>query len=394
MTIGELGRIAPTGRRVQVGAAANGHFWVMATIRDARPLGLPTICCRVRHSADPGQFTHRAGTISLPSRECLMIGSTTRQQTGKRHARRIQPRLEGLEDRVVLSTFRVNTTLDTVAVNLQNGKDATGHISLRSAIQAADARGGSNTIILPDGTFTLTIAGAGEDASATGDLDITGNLTIKGKGSASTIIDGNNLDRVFQVLGGKVSISKVTIQHGRAAGDGGGILNSGGKVTLSSVAILNNVAVGNNGIAGANGVGGGPFGGAGGSGSAGTNGRGGGIFNAAGSLSISKSTIASNLAIGGDGGAGGDGGVGIGLDGGAGCHGQNAIGGAGGAGGAGGQGLGGGIYNAAGASLSVSGTTFSTNQAQGGKGGLGGDGTFAVGGRGGSSSQRQRWRRR
>ena len=41
-----------------------------------------------------------------------------------------------------------------------------------------------------------------------------------------------------------MSISKVTIQHGRAAGDGGGILNTGGQVTLSSVAILNNVAAG------------------------------------------------------------------------------------------------------------------------------------------------------
>ena len=157
----------------------------------------------------------------------------------------MQPRLEGLEHRVVLSTFNVNTILDTVAVNLHNGKDSSGHISLRSAIQAADARGGSNSIIVPSGTFTLTIAGAGEDASATGDLDITGNLTIKGKSSVSTIIDGNNLDRVFQILGGKVSISKVTIEHGRAVGDGGGILNSGGKVTLSSVAILNNVATGN-----------------------------------------------------------------------------------------------------------------------------------------------------
>src|SRR5262249_34393160 len=152
------------------------------------------------------------------SRGCLMFGGATRQQTGKRHARRLRPGLQRLEDRVVLSTFRVNTTLDTVAVDLNKGKDATGHISLRSAIHAADARGGSHTIVLPSGTFTLTIAGAGEDAAATGDLDITRNLTIQGKGSGSTVIDGNNLDRVFQVLGGKVSLSKLTIQRGRAEG--------------------------------------------------------------------------------------------------------------------------------------------------------------------------------
>src|SRR5690349_16951750 len=110
-----------------------------------------------------------------------MFIDTARQKTGRRHGTRFRPGLQNLEDRVLLSTFRVNTTLDTAAVNLNNGKDATGRISLRSAIQAADARGGSNTIILPGGTFTLTIAGAGEDASATGDLDVTRNLTIKGK---------------------------------------------------------------------------------------------------------------------------------------------------------------------------------------------------------------------
>src|SRR6516162_7862270 len=142
-------------------------------------------------------FIERAPFLS-PARGCLMFGYKTRQ-IGKRHARRFQPRLQRLEDRALLSTFKVNTTLDTVAVNLNNGKDATGHISLRSAIQAANARGGSNTIILPSGTFTLTIPGAGEDASATGDLDFNDNLTIKGKDSASTIIDGNNLDRVFQI---------------------------------------------------------------------------------------------------------------------------------------------------------------------------------------------------
>src|SRR5262249_26736195 len=155
----------------------------------------------------------------------------------------------GLEERVVLSTFKVNTTLDTVAVDLKKGKDASGHISLRSAIQAANAKGGNNTITLPAGTFTLTIPGVDENNAATGDLDINSKLTIKGKNASQTIIDGNNLDRVFQILGGKVSISNVTIQHGRAT-IGGGLLNSGGQVSLSSVAIVNNLAIGTTGGSG------------------------------------------------------------------------------------------------------------------------------------------------
>src|SRR5262249_30033976 len=110
------------------------------------------------------------------------------------------PRLEWLENRMLMSTFHVNTTLDTVATDLKSGKDAAGHVSLRSAIMAANARGGSNTIELPSGAFQLTIAGANEDASASGDLDIASNLTIKGGGAGTTVIDGNNLDRVIQVV--------------------------------------------------------------------------------------------------------------------------------------------------------------------------------------------------
>ena len=133
-----------------------------------------------------------------------MFGKTTRQKTGKRKATRIEPSLEGLESRVVLSTFSVNTTLDTRAVNLQTGQDATGHISLRSAIQAANALRGPDTIDLPAGVYRLTLAGPGEDAAAAGDLDITGDLTIGGRSASNTVVDGNNLDRVFEVLRGKV----------------------------------------------------------------------------------------------------------------------------------------------------------------------------------------------
>ena len=109
---------------------------------------------------------------------------------------------------------------------------------------AADSQGGSNKIVLPAGTFTLTLAGGGEGNDATGDLDIKANVSIQGRGAGSTIIDGDNLDRVIEVLGGTVSITGVTIQHGRVVGDGGGIFNSGGRLSLNSVVVANNVAIG------------------------------------------------------------------------------------------------------------------------------------------------------
>lgn len=157
-----------------------------------------------------------------------MIGTKSGRRGHPRSRTSIYLILEPLEHRVVLSTFKVNTTLDTVAVNLKTGKDASGQISLRSAIQAANAKPNADTIIVPSGTFTLTIPGANETNGATGDLDINSNVTIKGKGSGSTIIDANNIDRAFQVLGGKVQIAGVTIEHGRAS-EGGGLLNSGGR---------------------------------------------------------------------------------------------------------------------------------------------------------------------
>src|SRR5262245_28673665 len=87
----------------------------------------------------------------------LRPGAMAREGEIRRQRMRACPRLEGLEGRLVMSTFQVNTTLDTAAVKLRTGKDAAGHISLRSAIMAADASGGSNTIKLRSGTFKLTI---------------------------------------------------------------------------------------------------------------------------------------------------------------------------------------------------------------------------------------------
>ncbi len=308
-----------------------------------------------------------------------MSGHDPRRQddrTRRADAHRSRPLLEMLEHRVVLSTFKVNSMADTVAVNLKTGQDASGQITLRSAIMAANATHKSNTIVLPAGTIKLTIAGAGENADATGDLDITGGkLTIKGKGAGASIVDGNQLDRVFDILGGNITLSKLTIQNGRAT-QGAGLLNEGGSVSLTSVAIQNNTAVGAAGAAGANGSAGGSVGNDGGAGGTGSDAQGGGVFNGAGLLKITSSVISSNQAIGGSGGSGGVGGNSDSAAPVNGTNGRSKVGGAGGAGGAGGSGFGGGVFNAAGAQLTLTATTLTTNFALGGAGGAGGAGVL------------------
>ena len=77
-----------------------------------------------------------------------------------------------------MATFNVDTPNDIIDA----GDSVT---SLREAIIAANASAGDDEITLPADTYTLTLAGSGEDGSATGDLDITdtaGKLTVRGQG--------------------------------------------------------------------------------------------------------------------------------------------------------------------------------------------------------------------
>ena len=269
----------------------------------------------------------------------------------KRQAPRTRPRIERLEERLALATFKVNTLLDTIAVNLRNGRDSTGHISLNSAIMAADARGGNNTIILPGGTITAD------------DFVIDDNLTIKGKSSASTIISGQQ--REFTRLRDPRRQGDDFKPHDRkvrrAEDEGGAILNEGGNVELSSVKIMNNDADGSGGTAGTNGPDGQAIASNGGAGQGGGNAEGGGICNEFGSITVLNSLISGNYADGGSGGSGGTGGSAQGSDGSNGMNGGSGVGGAGGAGGAGGSAHGGGVFNAAGAILTIIGTSFTSN---------------------------------
>jgi hypothetical protein len=138
-----------------------------------------------------------------------------------RNAPQRRLRLECLEDRSVPATFTVSTTLDVI--NPTDGK-----LSLREAISKANANPGADTIVLPAGVYKITLAGAGEDANATGDFDITDAVTIAGAGAGLTVVDGQQLDRVFDISGDapssmKVVLQGLTVRNGDVTGHGGGI---------------------------------------------------------------------------------------------------------------------------------------------------------------------------
>ena len=106
------------------------------------------------------------------------------------------------------SIFHVTNSLD-------NGKGLT----LRMAITKANSAGGSNTIILTNEIYNLTLVGADENSAHAGDLDITkGKLTILGVFKTNVIISATMLgDRVFQVLpGAQLTLSNLVITGGCA----------------------------------------------------------------------------------------------------------------------------------------------------------------------------------
>jgi CSLREA domain-containing protein len=150
------------------------------------------------------------------------------------------------------ATFTVDSTADAPDVNPGNGQCVAAlppptppRCTLRAAIMEANALAGTDTITLPAGTYTLTIAGQGEDDAATGDLDVKEALTIVGTGPGSTIIDANGIDRVLHVLDpARLSISGVTVKNGNPGNSGGGGIRNSGTLTIARSIIANNSAEG------------------------------------------------------------------------------------------------------------------------------------------------------
>ncbi len=146
------------------------------------------------------------------------------------------------------ASFEVDRVDDDASATACTG--AANDCSLRGAIIAANATAAVDTIILGLGTYTLTLAGANEDAAATGDLDILNPVEIIGSGSPTlpTTINGNSLDRVFHVISGTtgaINLSELVIINGSSSGDGGGIYNhASATINIDEVVISNNEVIG------------------------------------------------------------------------------------------------------------------------------------------------------
>ena len=153
----------------------------------------------------------------------------------------------------LLTTFTVDRTNDLQDTNPGDGRcDGIPDVllkgdqcSLRAAIMEANAQnGGDVTIVVPAGTYKLTLPGAFDDMAKTGDLDIRSAMKIHGAGVDKTVIDGGALDRVVSIFHGDVHLENLTIQHGKTPsnGVGGGLYAEYAQVTLKAVDVRNNIA--------------------------------------------------------------------------------------------------------------------------------------------------------
>jgi CSLREA domain-containing protein len=211
----------------------------------------------------------------------------------------------------------VTTTLDEFG-----GPGSTG-CALREAAQAANTNqnfggckrkgSGKLDIIKPAGGQLYQDGRAGEDdTNETGDLDITGKTAIEVRGEGRATLDGNNLDRVLDVLqGAKLTASRLTIQNGAVqtpgpgGHDGGGIRNAGRLVlrasSLTSNQVPNDLNNDGGGIATIDGARLTSLTRVAVTGNVAPLGDGGGIFFSDGDLVVSRSTIAGNDALDGAG---------------------------------------------------------------------------------------------
>ena len=153
------------------------------------------------------------------------------------------------------ATFTVDDVTDQVDDNPGDGSchTASNTCTLRAAVQESNALPGADTILLTrNETYVLSIAGTGEDAAATGDLDLTGEVLLDAPGPATIAnaeIQGGMIDRVLDILpGAEVTLQNIDITMGFSDGGGGIQIASAATVYVNHCNVTDNFAGAGGGI--------------------------------------------------------------------------------------------------------------------------------------------------
>lgn len=124
------------------------------------------------------------------------------------------------------------------------------HCSLRDAIAAANAAAGPQLILLPAGDHVLSRKSlpdangftGDEDTNLDGDLNVTGELIIQGRGEQRSRIIGEADNRLIEVRSGaRLTLLRLGLAKGRTPATGGAIQNHG-ELFLRQVVLNDNRA--------------------------------------------------------------------------------------------------------------------------------------------------------
>ncbi|HEV8573502.1 MAG TPA: choice-of-anchor Q domain-containing protein [Dehalococcoidia bacterium] len=151
------------------------------------------------------------------------------------------------------ASFTVNATHDSVDAAPGDGvcADTGGACTLRAAVEETNALAGADAVVVPAGTYVLTVTEQVQGGADIAGLRVRGDVTLTGAGAAITIIDGGG--QAVVVSAGKDSpnpvsleISDLSIRNGNGPTTAGGI-----DTTASSTLTLRRVALtGNSGSTG------------------------------------------------------------------------------------------------------------------------------------------------
>ncbi len=158
--------------------------------------------------------------------------------------------LLGLSTSMLIATPALAGPPDGKGKNKGAGVTVSDGEQLRAAIDQGNAAAGPFVISLRSGTYDLGAPAASEDANVSGDLDVLGDIVIKGNGAT---IDLSGLgDRAFEILpGASLAVEKLTVTGAEVVGESGGAFDNDGTLTLDKVTATDNTVSGTGASGGA-----------------------------------------------------------------------------------------------------------------------------------------------